>query len=147
MGWWKVHLQSVKEAFKGALFTQWSDIADKDYAAANGITAVQGRDAPGLGRDMLHFNNNSGAQAINLAYLIGATRIILLGYDMQSTGGKSHFFGDHPPELSTANHAVNVPYFTRLAQDLEREGVEVINCSRDTALTQFKRAELEGIYA
>jgi len=118
-----------------------------EYAQQNGILAYQGRDTPGLGRDMLHFNDNSGAQAINLAYLLGATRIILVGYDMQNTGGRAHWFGEHPHELMTGgNYAVYVDRFTRLAADLKYEGVEVINCTRETALYQFRRDTLESIY-
>jgi hypothetical protein len=74
--------------------------------------------------------------------LLGASRVILLGFDMQNTGGKSHFFGDHPAHLATANYAVYVERFTNLAADLNYDGVEVINCSRESALYQFKRAEL-----
>ena len=33
---------------------------------------------------------------------------------------------------------------TQLADDLARDGVEVINCSRDTALHQFRTADLEA---
>lgn len=140
----------MRESFRGKLVTQWHPGRGEkreqwDFAQANGIEAVQGRDSPGLGRDMLHFNSNSGAQAINYAYLLGAKRIILLGYDMQHTGGKAHFFGSHPPQLAFANHAVYVQTFTQLAKDLEAEGAEVINCSRDTALTQFPRDTLENV--
>lgn len=95
---------------------------------------------------MLHFNSNSGAQAINLAFLKGAGRIILLGYDMQNTGGKSHWFGDHPKELTNCNYATYTPRFNKLSADLEKEGVEVINCSRVTGLTQFKRSTIDEVY-
>lgn len=95
---------------------------------------------------MLHFNSNSGAQAINYAYLLGARRICLLGYDMQHTDGKAHFFGSHPNHLAAANHVVYVQTFTQLASDLKAAGVEVINCTRETALHQFDRATIEDIY-
>lgn len=95
---------------------------------------------------MLHYNSNSGAQAINLAYLRGATRIVLVGYDMGWTGGKAHWFGDHPQGLTNGRHQSYVPNFDRLAQDLRAEGVEVINCSRSTNLHQFQRSTLEAVY-
>lgn len=89
---------------------------------------------------------NSGYQAINLAYHFGVSRIILLGYDMQHTEGKRHWFGDHPKSLTNADGIHNwVKGFSLLAKDLEREGVEVINCSPTTALTCFKRAEIESL--
>jgi hypothetical protein len=39
---------------------------------------------------------NSGYQAIGLSLHLGATRVILLGYDMTWTAGKAHWFGMHP---------------------------------------------------
>lgn len=94
-----------------------------------------------MGKSLIHYNSNSGAQAINLAYLLGASRIILLGYDMGATGN-THWFGRHPKGLSTGRYGNYIPEFTRLAADLSNEGVEVINCTRKTALTQFRRADL-----
>ena len=112
-----------------------------------GITALKGSDLKGLGKSLIHFNSNSGAQAINLAYLKGATRIILLGFDMQNTGGKTHWFGDHPKELTNGQYGSYTSRYTQLAEDLASAGVEVINCTRETALTQFKRATIEEVWA
>lgn len=103
---------------------------------------------PGLGRDKLHFGNNSGYQAINLAYLLGATTIILLGFDMKRKAGKTHFFGDHPYHRNDQGPTDPIMQrwcgnFVQLAQDLRDEGVDVYNASRETALTAFERRELE----
>lgn len=89
---------------------------------------------------------NSGYQAINLAYHTGAKRIILLGYDMQHTGGKSHWHGDHPKSLSNAQGIHNWRHrFIALAGDLKRMGVQVYNCSTDTALKCFERADVRDV--
>lgn len=145
--WWDVHLEDVRKVFKGKLYTQWHDKEGKGkiWAESEGITAIEGRHGEGVGKDKLVFNSNSGSQAIGLAYLLGATRIILLGYDMGATG-RTHWFGEHPKGLSTGNYSSYVPTFTKLAEDLERDGIEVINCTRTTALTQFKRATIDDIY-
>lgn len=140
----------MRAGFKGALVSQYQsdipltprDAEARKWQEAEGITLIPGASLPGLGIDRLHYNNNSGAQAINLAFLLGAARIVLLGFDMQWTGGKAHFFGEHPPELSNGNHATFVTDFNQLAKDLEWQGVEVVNCSRQTALHQFPRADL-----
>lgn len=139
--WWDCHLEDVKATFKGELYTQWRTEPERDWAVQSGITALQGVHNKGLGRDKLHFNANSGAQAINLAYLLGATRIILLGYDMGATGN-THWFGSHPEGLRNGNYGGYVANFNRLAADLEQEGVEVINCTRHSALHQFHRADI-----
>ena len=143
--WWKLHLDGVKSTFKGKCYTQWHRQDEKDYAAQNGIEALQGAHNAGLGRKLIHFNGNSGAQAINLAYLMGATRVILLGYDMGATG-HSHWFGSHPEGLMNGNYSGYVGNFSKLASDLKREGVEVINCTPTTALTQFPKAEIGDIF-
>jgi hypothetical protein len=97
---------------------------------------------------VIHYGMNSGYQAINLAYLMGATHIVLLGYDMQPTGGKQHWFGEHPDELRTGPlQSMFAPKFVRLALDLEAAGIRVTNCTRETALTCFKRASLQETLA
>lgn len=92
----------------------------------------------------VHTGNNSGYQALNLAYHLGAKRIILLGYDMQ---GKTHWHGHHPQGLNNS-HAHYEDWRKRmqpLAKDLEEEGVEVINATRNTALECFTRLNLEQL--
>lgn len=107
---------------------------------------MRGEDCCGISRqpDTIHTGMNSGYQAIQLAYLWGATKIILLGYDMQKTGGKAHWHGDHPKGLGNCgNFSKWILAMNDLAKDLKVEGVEVVNCSRQTALKCFRRAELK----
>lgn len=88
-----------------------------------------------------HFEN-SGAGAISLAAHLGATRVLMLGYDCQRTGGKAHWHGDHPAGLGNAGSLAKWPaIFEKLASVLV--GTEIINCSRDTALACFPRVRLE----
>lgn len=97
-------------------------------------------------KDTINHGTNSGYQAINLAYHFDVKRIILLGFDMQHTNGKTHWHGDHPKRLTNAAGIENwLPRFKPLAQDLERLGVEVINCTTETAITCFKRADLRDV--
>lgn len=87
---------------------------------------------------------NSGAGAIALAAKAAASRVILLGYDCQKTGGMVHHHGDHPEGLGNAGSMPKWPaQFANLAAAMK--GVEVINCSRETALTAFPRGELESV--
>lgn len=74
---------------------------------------------------------------------MGAGTIILLGYDMQRTGGKAHFFGDHPKGMTNGAYEGFVSRFDSLAADLNSEGVTVLNCTRETRLHQFERADLD----
>jgi hypothetical protein len=84
---------------------------------------------------------NSGANAIGLAVSMGASDVILLGYDCKLTGGKTHFHGDHPPPLGNCkNLALWAPKFAMMAGHCK--SVNVVNCSRDTALEAFPRGDL-----
>lgn len=98
----------------------------------------------GLSRDpsSLCTGSNSGYQAINLAVHLGAARILLLGYDMQRHSGKSHFFGEHPQGWLPSPYKKFLQAFPSLVAPLAAAGVEVINCSRVTALTTFPRQDL-----
>lgn len=89
------------------------------------------------------YGGNSGHQAIHLACNFGASRILLLGYDF---GGEGHWFGRHPtPNLDGGNdfemwlRAINT-----LAIDLEKEGVEVVNYTRQTAIACFQIESLDA---
>ncbi|MEH4985930.1 hypothetical protein ACOY5P_03390 [Enterobacter asburiae] len=91
---------------------------------------------------------NSGQRAIQLAAHLGAERVILLGYDCTLANG-AHWHGRHPATMHNP-----VPRevgrwhsdFSSLAGALP--GVEIINASRETALTCFKRSPLEAaLYA
>lgn len=80
----------------------------------------------------------SGGAAVNLAVHLGATRIILLGYDCGVPGSKRHFFGDHPQGLSNISQ---FPHWRRafdvMAKPLTDLGISVVNCSRSTAINAF----------
>jgi hypothetical protein len=134
--WWTKYHETID--FNGEKWTQ--DIRAK---RSFGLNWVLGRRGDGLGYECVHFGANSGYQAINLAFLWGADRIILLGFDCKSIQGKDHWFGQHPEGLTR-----NQPYalwkrnFRQLARDLEAENVKVINCSPDSALECFKKASI-----
>lgn len=111
-----------------------------------GVEALAWQDQEGLGRTKLHAGGNGGFQAINYAYLQGARTIVLLGYDMQATGGRMHWHRDHPQRIGNINARVMEVFRHRMrfiARDLEAEGVRVVNCSRHTALDCFERMTLE----
>lgn len=52
---------------------------------------TMGREAHGLHEKSLGWNGNTGASAINLAILLGAKRIFLLGFDMKHLNGRSNW--------------------------------------------------------
>jgi hypothetical protein len=90
---------------------------------------------------------NSGYQALNLAINLGATRVLLLGYDMSlGEGGRSHWFGDHPDRAESPFHLM-IEAFDSLPMLLIERGIEVVNCSRRTALKAFPVVPIEDALA
>lgn len=122
--WWKHYGQQVSAEFRGEKFSA---------RARGGAVAAPSQ----------HFEN-SGAAALALSAHLGARRVLMVGYDCQFTGGKSHSHGDHPPTLGNARSLPKWPEkFAQCAAHLARLGVQVINCTRETALTCFPRGDLE----
>lgn len=137
--WWEWH-QGVP-GFRGMKYS----IESRDPVTQPDVTVLQNTGPLGLELDPrgLRAGHSSGYQAINLAVHFGARRILLLGYDMAPTAdGVSHWFGEHPdrrpspyPEMCAA--------FETLVEPLRAIGVDVVNCSRRTALTTFPCLSLE----
>lgn len=88
---------------------------------------------------------NSGFQAMGIAAAEGHTRIILLGYDMgPGANGVRHWFGEHHPKICRGSaYEKWVKEFEAAAPLIAADGIEVINCSRRTALSCFRRATIE----
>ena len=130
------------------LVTQDGRVAVQERFQSQGLLRVPSFDEPGLSFDpgYIHRGASSGYQAINLAVHLGARQIILLGFDMQPTGGESHWHGDHPKGLANPTADTFAAWrrrYATLPPDLETADVEVVNCSRETALTVFPRARLQ----
>ncbi len=89
-------------------------------------------------------------QAVNLAWHLGATRIVLLGYDMQATGGKLHWHGQHVNKLGDPSPSLMRTWASAAAsmgRDLVELGVDIINCSRQSAAQGWPRRPLEDVLA
>lgn len=83
---------------------------------------------------------NSGMRAIEFAIEAGAVRVLLLGYDCSVSSG-THWHGDHSKTKNPDGSRCNE--WARQFSRMHLGGVEVINCSRSTALTCFPRMSLE----
>jgi hypothetical protein len=139
--WWRVHHEKVEKEFVGERWTQ-----DQKTADQFGLRRIGSENKPGLGtKGVIHQGGNGGYQSINLAYLWGAKRILTIGLDCKAgINGEAHWFGQHGKNLSKTQNFKNWnARFQQLAADLVKEKVEVINLSRDTALTCFPRMSLE----
>lgn len=140
-------MSDVARDYEGLWWTQdkgWpKDVDPKAW----GLRVLESQPKPGLSEvnGIIHQGMNSGYQALNLATtLLQASHVYLLGFDMGRTGGRSHFFGDHPPKIH-----IGSPYeaFIKAFQTIDpaRYGVEIINVTRETNLHHFPKMALEDI--
>lgn len=136
--WWKRYHEETPRTAEKVTGDRWA-------AETFGLSCVDVKPGFSLGTTpgRLFSGRNSGHQAIQYAYQTGAARILLLGYDMQHTGGLRHWHGDHPKGLTNAEGIGSwVKGFEPLAKALEHHGVDVVNCTTETALTCFKRGAI-----
>lgn len=150
LSWWEYYAASL-EKFRGERWTSTcaSPTVDDDKLGWSRrdelrVQLIDARAEEGFSitPGLIHYGNNSGFQAVNLAMQFGAREIRLVGFNMQRVERRAHFFGEHPPELDKgADYAAFIADFNRAAELLP-EGVRVINCTRDSALRCFPQGEL-----
>lgn len=142
--WWEWHRERREFlAFQGEKATIENTgcrVTDESIALFHN----NGRDSLSLKPNALATGQNSGYQAVNLAVLLGARRLLLCGFDLQlGPAGEPHWFGEHPIATKVATFSAMLANFNKLAPELKRHGVEVINCSPWSALQCFKRGRLD----
>ncbi len=139
--------QHALREFLGLLVTANSQIPEAHHAPIIPVIEALYTD-PRFGG-----GGNSAFQAMNIAALWGADRILLTGVDCMRPG--EHHHGPH----STNNAPGTTPIanarettvqmwlkaFGEVAPQLAARGVEVINCTRETALECFPRSRLEDV--
>lgn len=113
-----------------------------------GVKRIPSENKPGLSLDpfKIHQGANGGYQALNLAVLLGVKTVFLLGFDMRSVDGKKHWHGDHPNGLNNPTddtYRMWINAFNTTIGDLKTAGVEVINCTHDSALRCFRFGRIE----
>ena len=89
--------------------------------------------------------NNSGYAAINLAYHLRPSTIVLLGFDMRFEDGNSHWHDGHPIKNKETQFEKMVPYFKTLALHLKAAGIEVLNACPDSSVECFTKIPLSSI--
>jgi hypothetical protein len=124
--WWKVHYQEVRSTFSGRRLST---------SPPSGMDVEKTR-TPSF--------RNSGAGCIAIAASLGATTIVLLGYDCMKDGERTHWHGSHPAGMSDAKTIALWPVlFSTVSNDMKRRGITVLNASRRTALKCFETIALE----
>ena len=98
----------------------------------------------GLHKDALGWGCNTGVPAVNLALLLGAKRVFLLGFDMQLTQGENNW---HPNGLDKPTAEVYGKFlcgfhYVKDSLPLVFPGCEIINVTDDSKLMVFPKVSL-----
>lgn len=121
------------------------------------------RNSPGLSSstDIIHHGHGSGFSLLNLSYLMGAERIVLLGYDMKYASDYSgreqhvgssprHYFGEYPTQLQhwpsiQVKDGVHVELLSLYQSVADQGAVEIVNCTPGSAVTCFPMSEIDAL--
>ena len=109
----------------------------------------------GISRDpsKISWNKNIGSSAINLAYHTGASRVFLLGFDMNlGDGSRQHWHNVYnrgpivePARIKKLAFNSHLRYFPNIAADAKQLGLTIINVNPDSAITQFPKCSLNQL--
>ena len=134
--WFEEFYKELKN-YKGTLITHYPKYKD---APEDWLYWMPRGTSKGLYADRLSYCGNTGCGAINLALLLGAQRVFLLGIDCKA--GKDNKQNWHPwqiEELKPSVYAKHLKGFELLAEALPEvfPGREVINLTEGSAIPFF----------
>lgn len=95
-------------------------------------------------RDGLYWSRSSTVAAVNLACLFGAAQIALLGVDLLDN---SHFYSGYGHKQAFPHRARIVEDMWWMSRRLREKGIQLYNCSPESALRGFDKVELEPLLA
>lgn len=147
-GWYEPRRQLV--ANWDGLVISMSQAAKREMP--DKVKRVQGEGDPqalpgfSRGPHVIHQGRSSGHTAVSLAIALGATRVVLLGYDMRIVADREPC---HDEKGSAGDSEIYqrefVPGFAGWDEAARAVGVEVINATEGSALKQFRFASLNDI--
>lgn len=149
--WWRARGPSAGE-FGGLRLQGFAEEGEAPQPGCLPCGAVRGDNTLRWCGYRLGAGANSGFQAINLAAVAGAARIVLTGYDMSRARGV-HWHGPHravSPGLSDPDArmlAGCARIIDGVLGELRARGIEAVNASRETALRAWPRATIEEALA
>lgn len=162
--WWE-HYWKEDKVLRELKADKWTRY--KHLAWEYSINYIDSIEKQGLSYDpsLVHINNGSGPMAINFATLYGFKKLLLLGHDMKFAkdyDGKNkkagstprHYFGEYPKSMQHFPQSLKsinkngeiiglIKNYEAMIPDLNKQGVEVINCTPNSSLKCFKVSTIE----
>ena len=138
--WYKQH-EVALASFKGikvSIATQLKDRRDIRFLKRGSTTMLS------LDSRILHNGNNSGYAAMNLAFLLGVTTIILVGFDMRVVDSQHNFHQQHTRKMKDDIYTrTYIPHFGTIKEPLEKNGCRVFNATPQSNLKCFPFIDLK----
>jgi hypothetical protein len=102
-----------------------------------------------LDSGQLGWNGCTGASAINLALVLGAENIYLLGYDMQLAEGKANWHQDALTRPNPSSYDRFIKGFVHVVRELELKfpGRHIVNVNDNSRLELFPKQTLAEHFA
>lgn len=103
---------------------------------------------PDLGSPEIQQGRSSGHTAVSLAIAMGGVRILMVGYDMQVVNGREHHHSEYkgPRDLDIYRNEFQRA-FRGWNEAALASGVEILNCTPGSAVTEFPFADLQEALA
>jgi len=139
--WYRVHEKALLK-FRNPIIHSCEEL--KDVKRLHYVPRLPG----GWYKKALGWNGNTGASAINLALIMGAARVFLIGFDMKLVGGRSNWHENLLDNPTEEHYARYMSAFALCSSDLENRwsGVKVINLNPDSALSHFPKMTWEQAF-
>lgn len=152
--WWQHYWSAELAAYPAQKWTTNRVAAEKW-----GINWIAERDRPGLSTDpaYIHHGNGSGYSLLNLVTLMGAERVVLLGYDLRYAAdydGRDkrvgstprHYFGEYPSDLlHWPKLSVQDGVHVRLVELYRTVRANVLNATPGSAIDAFPRVVIDEL--
>ena len=121
-----------------------------------GVNYIEERWEPGLSKDpsYIHAHHGTGPQLVNIAYLYGCTRLLLVGWDMRYLGktgpntyARRRYLDEDPLTLNHWPRSGPNGEMEGLIREMNTikpadYGIEIINCSPGSAMKCFQMGDL-----
>lgn len=132
--------------FGGPIITSFGSVSDKGWPGVRRVRRTKPLGIESEHRDAISWNGNSGASAINIAYWLGAKRVVLIGFDMARVDGAHNWhehYGPRSPKFSPYHR--HMRGWPTIAQDAKDLGLEILNATPGSAITDFPIVPLEKL--
>jgi hypothetical protein len=135
--------------YRGIMITSYTHFTPMPEAPVLNVRRVAQHGISSAHPGLVAWNGHSGATAVNVAYWLGARRIVLLGFDQTHDRGVFNWHDRYPRQKRNPNGFFPNPYrrflscWQAIAADAKKLGVEILNATDGGQLHCFPRVRLE----